>query len=392
MKKIIFFSACLALILSACSKKEGTLLDFQPVYYNADSLLSVSIAGAGKWHMVTPEKLVAFNGGTWYEFDLAARTLQTSPCLPELNIWNVEYKSKELDTLVYLDRFSGECSMIINKGSTKIKSVSLPPSNVYFDNIGNVPVHRIRGVHFFNASDAIIMADYDDLNTGIYTYIGMHVYKLKNFEDVDTLAYVRQQFDGDFTNCEGLDLKMVNKNLGYMLVRDRFDGVFDYGNGQVERRIMVTYDGGLSWYFLGPEFRPGTYGDQHMDWLMVTPGENLLSGSYIGGYTISNDGGHNWPSVKGYSGAMFYKPQILPDGTLVGTTLVDQMDGFYMYPTELLASNDDGITWEKSGPKFYGESMDCYDANNWVAGSGSLIQITRDGGKTWELVSAPLHY
>jgi BNR/Asp-box repeat len=393
MKKFLFFASSLMLFLSSCSNKEHTLLDFQPVYYNTDSLLSVSIANAGPWFMVQPEKLVSFQYGTWYEFDLATRTLETSPCLPELDYWFIEYQSKDLDTLIYLDRYSGECSIITNKGTTKAKTVQLPPSVVHFDFYGDVNVHQIRGVHFFNAEDAIIMADYHPKGTGIYTDMGIHIYEIKDFEDVDTLAYVRQQFDGDYTNCEGLDLSMVDRNVGYMIVRDRTNtGELGNGLGQIERRTMKTIDGGKTWQFLGPEFYPGQYGGGiYMEWLMVLKNENLLSGSYNGQYIVSSDGGVNWKILGGDSWSMFQQPKEMSDGTLVGAAYVSDYDAFRHYPTELNISKDNGVNWSKGGTRFYGEYFHCFDDNNWVAGKGSLIQITRDGGKTWDLVSAPLN-
>lgn len=384
MKQFLLITAALAFVLSGCSKKENTLLDFQTIYYNTDSLLSVSLAEGGWWRMATPDKLVSYNFGNWVELDLAAQTLDIVPTNPALIDGYEVYHSPAFDTVVSMDIFTGEYKVVTNKGSNTIITVQLPPLNVDFGPIGIHSTHRIRRTKMFDARNALVMADYHPAGTWDQADKGINIYQIKN-DHIDTITHFDILFDVS-NSCEGVDLAMLSQQTGFLMVRPRRDGSFYQGNDNRERRLMKTINGGQTWQFVSQAFQPAFT----LDWLLALNEQRLIAGGYAG-IQISNDGGATWQNPQGYWGETVFEPQRLPDGKLVTVVYTTGLqDAFFEWPTELVVSTDDGTSWTRTGPTFYGRLLHCIDENNWVAGRGSLLQVTHDAGKTWELISAPL--
>lgn len=148
-------------------------------------------------------------------------------------------------------------------------------------------------------------------------------------------------------------------------------------------RILRTSDGGQSWSIVHGIGYIGTIAD-----LLFRDANTGVATTYTPTLLISSNGGNRWDEVIP---SPDHSPRMLavsPSGTFHAIA-GDAGNDF-----DLLASTDDGLTWEKRGriPFSYSinrpempQSLYALSENElWAGGTFSLLMHSTDGGRSWE--------
>lgn len=163
------------------------------------------------------------------------------------------------------------------------------------------------------------------------------------------------------------DLFFLNDSEGYILANKSTDE---------SGYLFKTTDGGHTWVIIGT-FPKKTKKIHIID-------SNHITISHEGGFFATQDGGSVWSETT--LGENMITSHMAKDGTLFASVVIgsDQVETI----CKLYLSQDKGLTWNPvNGKSFYGRKINFIDKDLGVAYSSSLLQLTRDGGKTWELLA-----
>lgn len=97
---------------------------------------------------------------------------------------------------------------------------------------------------------------------------------------------------------------------------------------------------------------------------------------------VSSDHGQTWTVLSPYLNILH--TQVMDSGTIYAVSRVNSGDRGTV--SQLAKSSDGGILWTKESPLFYGERISFYDNSNGLAMSHGTLQVTHNGGKSWQLV------
>jgi photosystem II stability/assembly factor-like uncharacterized protein len=146
----------------------------------------------------------------------------------------------------------------------------------------------------------------------------------------------------------------------------------------LDRRILSTVDGGLSWTVVSNEAFAPTYLPGSL-LRFLSPLDGFLF--YAGDAYTSRDGGKSWlPSGQGLTDTGTLRRLAVADArTLVGLTFGDIV----------VRSTDAGDSWTPVPSAPAGRWNDMYFRKQlgWLVGDSGRIAVTRDGGATWKEVT-----
>lgn len=109
----------------------------------------------------------------------------------------------------------------------------------------------------------------------------------------------------------------------------------------------------------------------------------LIFGNSSFGFYNSRDGGNTWRKINfGFSDAVT-SLTVIDEQTIYGLTKKDLEYGAGTI-SQLVVSNDAGMTWEIKPAQFYGDRISFFDKKNGMAMSKQILQLTNDGGETWK--------
>jgi hypothetical protein len=361
------------LILFSCTScKDATLLDFQPAYHNVDTSKSNALKEIRFYKMVSPNNIIGLGYNIVFETRDKFKTGDIFSKNDGFYASYIAYASNNSDSLVLT---SGNIfSLYADRGKKPLKTISLPPYNIDYTPPGQpyreTGIHNYKDSHFFNSKEGVVLVDY--LGN---SHSEILIYKITDFNRYDTLSKIAFSFPNS-GRAVGLKLKMVNDNIGYMFVAD---------NKTSDYYLMKTVDRCKTWTLIPTKISNGSKG--LIDLIVLSENQIVVWGE--NGLT-SSDGGKTWSPwlvnseiSRNYTGLYKINSQILYASYELP---IRDAWGFH---NKLIKSTDSGKTWKEIGGPFYGGNIQFYDENNALAGNGALVQISNNGGLSWELVSAP---
>jgi hypothetical protein len=138
--------------------------------------------------------------------------------------------------------------------------------------------------------------------------------------------------------------------------------------------IFVTYDGGQTWEEVLSFLHEPTR-------ILFIDNTTLLV-ECKDGYIQTEDNGENWSNFLSMD---VQWTSIDTQGVAHSIEIVDGDD--HSAICKLRVSKDKGLTWSNvNGKRFYGTKIHFFDKLHGIAWDYKVLQYTKDGGKTWELL------
>jgi photosystem II stability/assembly factor-like uncharacterized protein len=167
--------------------------------------------------------------------------------------------------------------------------------------------------------------------------------------------------------------------------------------------LYMTDDGGATWRWLRSvpvgSASSVTFADPDHGWLVVWPTGDLLEMLAV---DRTSDGGRTWQRVTIPAGRRGAFMRLAFSDALHGVLAVDDATSATMSPGILWATADGGATWSRVGalPPTLIDGVRFSDPGTlWALGStmtrtpaaarASKLFVSRDGGRTWQVVSLP---
>ncbi len=363
----------LALSATSCIKNEKTILDSIDISVNGKDLDQLTNAqDLVAW--IDEENIISGFGGDYF--------FQTSDYFESTWIQSGKLEGKVLfkDYSNIITREGGNFNDLLIKKSNdygqnynvilSIPSIVIGQRNGNLVEVGN---HDFGTVHFISPNRGYFFSYFHSNYPGS-NEDGIKIYRILNGE-ANFRAYLSDLYTGK-------DIYFRDKNNGFLLTHDNVQG---YTNNSY---VFTTSDGGYNWD--GPfknlnniEFnrvlalsdtRVLAYGDQ----------EQSSTNSTL---SISDDGGMNWQKVDCNCGDIvdlqFVDEQF---GFLVSKSLADGVGQTH----SLYKSIDGGASWLKTGThNIYGDHLAFINEKVGIATSGRTVELTENGGNSWELLVFP---
>lgn len=340
-------------LVIGCSRNESTLIDFQKITARLpDSLMLDFVKNSDIYAVVKgPDRIVAITSGYRLESNDDMNSIGYDTGYPSVGLEQA-YSNADATKFYSLYRSTGNAS--INYSNDRGKS---------FAHYSYQASGDYKEGYILNESIVYFVTYKVDNNVARFKFFKA------NTSIANSHVQVSEMIIG--ANSEPKGMCFLDENNGCYVYTVTTGGCW----------IAITHDAGVSWttHLVSAENPSGGQYKVMMlgngSYIVLHPDKNRIF--------RSNDEAVSWSTVYLMGTLVSLEIQNIGNGTLRASS--SNVNDDFGDICNLYESDNGGATWTKKNTNpFYGTHVKFYDSLNGIAYSRGILQVTNDGGVTWE--------